>query len=58
MIKTAIGVAIGLWAGVNYVNILTATCPRLRELPLSLLRLEEVTIAGQLCEPYQEASKP
>lgn len=58
MIKTAIAFALGTWVGINYVNLLTATCPRLRDFPLSLLRLEEVTIAGRLCEPYQEVNKP
>jgi hypothetical protein len=52
VIKTAIAFALGTWLGVNYTHALTATCPRLRELPLSILRLEEVTIAGKLCKPY------
>ncbi len=52
MIKTAIAFALGTWLGVSYVQVLAATCPRLRELPLSILRLEEVTIAGKLCKPY------
>ena len=53
MIKTLISFALGAWLGVHYTQALTATCPKLRQFPLSILKLEEVTIAGKLCKPYQ-----
>jgi hypothetical protein len=50
--KSLITFALGIWMGVSYTQVLGYTCPRLRELPLSILRLEEVTVAGKLCKPY------
>ena len=56
--KALIAFAFGIWLGVNYVQVLAATCPKLREFPLSIFKLEEVTIAGKLCLPYQKEVKP
>jgi hypothetical protein len=35
MIKTLISFALGTWLGVHYTQALTATCPKLRQFPLS-----------------------
>lgn len=51
--KSLLCLAFGFWCGMNYTAIMTATCPQIGQFPLSILKLEQVTVVGQLCQPYK-----